>query len=143
MRAKGGRLAFAYRRSRRADADLAEAAALARELDTRLAVVVPFVLPSESGGCCGLRGPKWTQLVREAVDDEARHARSVLGQTAVEFSVTVAEGGSLPEIVAGFAAEGDGVLALPSSASGTLFTRGALRQTERLAMRPVRHLPAA
>ena len=138
-----GALAYPYRGSRRAHAALSQAASVADGLGMELAVVVPLVLPSDGGRrCCGIQGPKWEQLLREAMDEEAEGARRVLREARVRHSVTVAEGDSVPRIVATFAAAGGRELALPNTASGPLFTRRTLRTTERLAECAVRRLPA-
>jgi hypothetical protein len=108
-----------------------------------LEVVIPFVLPTQERRCCGLQGPKWQGLVRDAIVEEASHARRVLSDVGVRHSVTVAEGKSVPEIATAFAAEAGLVLALPETASGSPFSRRSLRRTEKLAAGPVRRLPPA
>ena len=136
-------LAFAYRRSKSGQDVLLRAAAMAESLRVELAVVVPFVLPADGPGCCGIRGRRWADMLRQVADEDARHARRVLAATAVPHSVTVAEGASIPEIVGAFASGGHRRLALPEKSSGTVFTRSDLRRTKRMAGGAARVLTAA
>lgn len=136
-------LAFAYRSSKRGDALLLQAAALAGSLNMRLAVVVPFVLPADGPGCCGIRGRRWETMLRQVAEEEAERARRLLDDAGVQHSVRLAEGPSVPDIVEAFASEGDRQLALPETPSGTAFTRSTLRRTKRLAPDTVRGLSAS
>jgi len=137
-----GQLAFAYRSSKRGDPLLLQAAALAGSLNMRLAVVVPFVLPADGPGCCGIRGRRWQDMLRQVAEEDAEHARRVMDDAGVPHSVAVAEGSSVPDIVEGFVSEGDRDLALPETRVGTAFTRSDLRRMKRVAPGTVRGLSA-
>lgn len=132
-----GALAVAYRSSRRSDRLLLEAASAAGSLGLDLAVVVPFVIPADGPGCCGLRGQRWREMLLEVAEEDAQRARRLLAETDVTHAVTVAEGCSLPEIVSDFSAEGDRKLALPKKASGTAFSRTELQRIRRRGDVPV------
>ena len=136
-------LAVAYRSSKGGEAALLRAAAAAESLDIELAVVVPFVLPADGPGCCGIRGRRWVDMLRQVAEEDARNATRLVAGTAVRHSVTVAEGSSIPKIVAAFASGGDRQLALPEKSSGTVFTRSDLRRTKRLVPGAVRVLSPA
>lgn len=99
----------------------------------RLAVVVPFVPPADGPGCCGIRGPRWEDMVREVAEEDVEHARRVLSDAGVPHSVALAEGPSVPDIVGAFVTEGARRLALPERPSGTVFTWTTLRRTRRRA----------
>jgi len=133
--------AFAYRASKDADEALGRASAWAKSLDLQLTVFVPFVRPPEGGGCCGIRGRQWEQLLREAAQDQARAAKRVLGATATG-PVVVVEGTSVSEIVDNFVAGAERVLMLPEKASASPFSRRTLRQIARQGGSAVRQLPA-
>lgn len=137
-----GQLAFAYRSSKRGDGLLLQAAGLAGSLNMQLAVVVPFVLPADGPGCCGIRGRRWEDILRQVAEEDAERARRLLDDAGVPHSVTLAEGPSVPDIVEAFASERDRQLALPETPSGTAFTRSTLRRTKRLAAGTVRGLAA-
>ena len=124
-------LAFAYRRSKRGDPLLLRAADVAGSLEMGLAVVVPFVLPADGPGCCGIRGRRWHDMLRGVAEEEAEHARRLLGAAGGPPSVTVAEGSSVPEIVERFSSDGDRQLALPARPAGTAFSRADLRRMKR------------
>lgn len=135
-------LAFAYRASKGADEALGRASAWTKSLGLQLTVFVPFVRPTEGGGCCGIRGRQWEQLLREAARDEARAAKRVLGDTATG-PVVVVEGTSVSEIVDDFVGAGaERVLILPEKASASPFSRRTLRQIARHGGSAVRQLPA-
>lgn len=134
-------LAFPYRTSKRGEAVLLQAVDLAGSLHMHLAVVVPFVLPADGPGCCGIRGRRWEDMLRQVAREDVEHARLVLGENGVPHSVTLAEGSSVPDIVKAFASDGDRQLALPERPSGTVFTRSTLRRTRRRAPGTVRLLP--
>lgn len=125
-------LAFIFKSSRRSDRLLVQAADLAAELGRDLAVVVPFVTPADGPGCCGLRGERWREMVREVAAEDAQRARGVLEDTAVPHSVTVVEGAEVPAIVATFVTEGERELALPRSAVGAGLARSDLRRLRRV-----------
>ena len=137
---QAGQLAFPYRSAKGSDDFLLQAAAVAESLDLQLAVVVPFVVPADGPGCCGLRGPRWEEMLRQVAVEDAGRARGLLADAGIPHSVTLAEGPSMPEIVGAFASEGDRQLALPDRPTGTAFTRGTLRRTRRLAPGTVRGL---
>lgn len=101
-----GQLAFAYRSSKRGDGLLLQAAGLAGSLNMQLAVVVPFVLPADGPGCCGIRGRRWEDILRQVAEEDAERARRLLDDAGVPHSVTLAEGPSVPDIVEAFACEG-------------------------------------
>ena len=124
-------LAFAYKSAKGSDPLLLEAAHLAASLDQELAVCVPFVIPADGAGCCGLRGQRWQDMLREVAEEDAQRARGILEETAVGHSVTVVEGAAVPEIVATFVAGGERELALPRSAGGTGLARSDLRRLRR------------
>lgn len=130
--ARTAQLAVAYRRSKRGDSLLLQAAGLAESLKASLAVVVPFVLPDDGPACCGIRGRRWVDILRELATEDAVHARRLLANAGAAHSVTVSDGDSVPLIIDGFVAEGDRQLFLPRRAPGTLFTRSSLRQARRL-----------
>ena len=125
-------LAFAYRSAKGSDSLLLQAAHLAASLDQELAVCVPFVIPADGAGCCGLRGQRWQDMLREVAEEDAQRARGALEDTAVAHSVTVVEGPTVPEIVATFVAGGERELALPRSAAGTGLARSDLRRLRRV-----------
>ena len=125
-------LAFSYKSSRRSDRLLEQAADLAAKLGRDLAIVVPFVTPPDGPGCCGLRGQRWREMLREVAEENAQRARGVLEDTAVPHSITVVEGAAVPEIVATFVAEGERELVLPRSAGGAGLARSDLRRLRRL-----------
>lgn len=135
-------LAFPYRSSKRGEAVLLRAVALAGSLSMHLAVVVPFVPPADGPGCCGIRGRRWADMLRQVAREDVEHARRVLGDVGVPHSVTLAEGASIPDIVEAFAHDGDRQLALPERPSGTMFIQSTLRRARRRAPGAVRDLPA-
>ena len=124
-------LAFIYKGSKRSDRLLLQAADLAAELGKDLTVVRPFVIPADGPGCCGLRGRRWREMLLEVAEEDAQRARQLLAGTDVPYSVAVVEGAAVPEIVAGFVAEGERELALPRSPVGTGLTRSDLRRVRR------------
>ena len=124
-------VAFAYKSSKRGDALLHRAAELAASLDRELAVVVPFVIPADGPGCCGLRGQAWRDVLRQDAEDDAQRARRLLAAIDVPRSITVREGAAVPEIVTAFVAEGERDLALPKTSAGTAFSRADLRRIRR------------
>ena len=128
-----GQLACPYRSSKHGEALLLQAAALAGSLNMRLAVVVPFVIPADGPGCCGIRGRRWEDMLRQVAEEDVAQAKRLLETTGVPHSVTLAEGSSVPDIVGAFASEGGRELALPGTPAGTFFTRSSLRRTRRLA----------
>jgi len=136
-------LAFAYKSSKLGDRLLLQAAALAGSLGMELAVVVPFVLPADGPGCCGIRGRRWRDMLRQVAEEDAELARRLLDETGVPYTVAVNEGSSVPEIVERFALEAARQLALPQAASGTVFTRSALRRVRRRAPGTVLSLAAS
>lgn len=111
--AEADQLAFAYRSSKRGDALLLQAAALAGSLNMQLAVVVPLVLPPDGPGCCAIRGRRWADMLRQVAEEEVERARRLLDDSGVPHSVTLAEGPALPDIVGAFASEGGRQLTLP------------------------------
>ena len=117
-----------YKSAKRSDPLLLQAASLAHSLNADLAVVVPFVIPADGPGCCGIRGRAWQDMLRQVADEEAQRARRVLHEAGVPHTVTVLDGASVPEIVEGFVAAADRRLALPAKASGTAFSRSDLRR---------------
>lgn len=133
-------LAFAYRRSKRGDPLLLRAADLARSLNMQLAIVVPFVLPADGPGCCGIRGHRWQDMLRQVAEEDAAHALRVMDDAGVVHSVAVAEGSSVPDIVESFVSEGNRDLALPERRAGTAFSRSDLRRMKRAAPGTVRGL---
>ena len=138
-----GELSFIYKSSKRGEALLLKAAALAGSHDLQLAVVVPFVRPADGPGCCGIRGRAWRDMLRQVAEEEAQHARGVLEDAAVPHSITVVEGSSVAEIVEPFVTEGERQLALPKSPSGTVFSRSELRRIRRLQGGRVQDLSAS
>jgi len=135
-------LAFAYKSAKRSGPLLQQAAAMARSLSMELAVVVPFVVPADGPGCCGIRGQRWIDMLHEVAEEDADRARDLLDRTGVPYSVTVVPGNSVPEIVESFTSDGDRQLALPQPASGTGFSRSDLRRLRRDAPDAVRVVPA-
>ena len=124
-------LVFPYRSAKRSDQLLLRAADLAQAESLTLTVIVPFVTPADGPGCCGIRGERWREMVREVAAEDAQRARGVLEDTAVPHSVAVVEGAAVPEIVATFVADDELALALPRSAAGTGLARSDLRRIRR------------
>lgn len=135
-------LAFAYKSAKGSDPLLLRAAHLAASLDQELAVCVPFVIPADGPGCCGLRGQRWRDMLREVAEEDAQRARQLLAETEVGHSVTVAEGSSVLEILEEFVTAGNRHLALPDTAAGTALSRSDLRRIRRRCPVPVEPLSA-
>jgi len=115
---------------------------MAESLDVKLTVVVPFVRPPDTAACCGIRGRRWEQLVRGVAEEDAERARRLLEGEAIGHSITIADGSSIPEIVATFPAENSDVLVLPAI-SESLFSRRDLRKIADRARCTVQRLPGA
>jgi hypothetical protein len=133
-------LIFPYRQTKGSAAVLKRVTALAESLNARLAVLVPFVRPAAGPACCGVRGRTWEEMVRAVAEEEAEGARRLLAAEPPSRSVTVAEGSSIPEIIASFPTDDGDLLVLPA-ASERLFSRRDLRQMASRASCTVQRLP--
>jgi hypothetical protein len=79
-------------------------------------------------------------MVRAVAEEAAESARSQLAAGPASCSVAVAEGSSVPEIIASFPVDDCDVLVLPG-ASERLFSRRDLRQIAGRASCTVQRLP--
>lgn len=135
-------LVVGYKSSKRGDHFLLRAAGLAKSLNAQMAVVVPFVIPADGPGCCGIRGRAWEDMLRRVADEDAEQALGVLENAGVPHSVGVVEGLSVSEIIEATVIEGGCELVLPESPAGTVYSGSDLRRLRRLAPGGVRDLSA-
>ena len=124
------RLVVPYRKSAGGDRALARAAQEADDKAFELTVLIPFVAPTESSGCCGIRGEAWIAMLHDVAQDEAAHARGILSSKGARATVEVVEGGSVHEIVSAYLAADDQRLpALPAGGRKGPFSRSVTRRT--------------
>jgi nucleotide-binding universal stress UspA family protein len=101
---------------------LGRARAIVDEHDARLTVGVTSAQPSRPGGCA-VSGARWDAIMREEAQRTLTQARSVLGETAAEFTVIE---GDRPQVIAAAAESRECDLVLVT-VGGMLRRRGVAR----------------